>query len=177
MVRAVSNGAGSFDHVGVDEPRSGSVAPAIDEPRSGSVAPVVDAGDGARQRPARARGFSIGCDGAGELGCVDVRGFRDALRAARDPNVAAPQRFVVVGPDAPAVSWLDAWAEDVARVRRNIVVSRAFDGEEITAIVTIAAHGYGIETSLAIESLRGAQSDSSDDIFRSGVHLKVDIRI
>jgi hypothetical protein len=150
--RAVSNGAGSsWDHVD------------------------GDSGDEPRRLPARARGFSIGCDGAGEVACVDVRGFRDALRAARDPNVAAPLRFVVIGPDARAMSWLDAWAEDVARVRRNIIVSRAFDGEAITAIVTIAAHGYGIDTSLAIESLRAAAS--SDEIFRSGVHLKVDVRL
>jgi hypothetical protein len=149
--RAVSNGAGSFSDATVE----------------------VDASEAACT--ARRRGFSIGCDGAGPLGCVDVRGFRDAIRAAADPHVAAPQRFVIIGPDARAASWLDAWAEDVARVRRNIVVSRRFDGEEVIAIVTIAAHGYGIQTSLAIESLRATRGGSSDDIFRSGVHLKADL--
>ncbi len=144
--RAVSNGAGSF---------------------SDAKTEVV--------LEARPRGFSIACEGAGALGCVDVRGFRDALMAARDPRVAAPQRFVLIGPDASAASWLDAWAEDVAQVRRDIVLSRAFDGEEILAVVTIAAHGYGVETSLAIESLSAARLSSSDDIFRSGVHLKADI--
>ncbi len=160
--RAVSNGAGSF-----------SSDATLDGLGDGSAARSVDADD--VPRAGRARGFSIACDGVGGLGCVDVRGFRDALRAAADPRLAAPQRFVVVGPDARTASWLDAWAEDVARVRRSIVVSRAFDGEEVIAVVTIAAHGYGIETSLIIESLRAARATASDDIVRSGVHLKADL--
>jgi hypothetical protein len=120
----------------------------------------------------RARGFSIACEGAGDLVCAEVRGFRDALRAARDPRAPLPKRLVVVAPDDAASSWLETFAEDSSCVRRRIVVSRLFDGVEVQAVVTIAAHGFGIDTSLAVESLRAPETD---DIFRSGVHRKIDL--
>ena len=45
----------------------------------------------------------------------------------------------------------------------------------LVAVVTIATHGYGVETSLAVESVRVPASHGPRDLFRSGVHPKADI--
>ncbi|HVY46885.1 MAG TPA: hypothetical protein VHB21_13450 [Minicystis sp.] len=111
-------------------------------------------------------------DDSGDLSCIDVRGFRDAVNAAYDPRAAAPLRLAVVGPEADTAAWLDAWAEDVERVRRTILVSRRYDGKEVVAVTTLAAHGYGVETSLAVESVSASAAAGARDILRSGVHEK-----
>ena len=120
----------------------------------------------------RVRGFALCCDDADALGCVAVRGFAEALRAAVDPRVPLPARLVVVEPDAETAAWLDAWAEDTGRVRRRVLVSRIFDRQEVWCVVTMAAHGFGVETSLAVESVR---LEHAFALSRSGVHPKAEI--
>jgi hypothetical protein len=39
-------------------------------------------------------------------------------------------------------------------------------------VVTIASHGYGVETSLAVESVAAPDDDGDHEVFRSGVHRK-----
>jgi hypothetical protein len=59
-------------------------------------------------------------------------------------------------------------------VRRTVTVSRRFDGKEVTAIATLCSYGYGVETSLAVESICASRSRGSV-ILRSGVHEKADV--
>lgn len=104
--------------------------------------------------------------------CRDVRGFDEALIAARDRLAPAPLRLVLV--DAAiddgerARAFLDAWSEDTDQVRRELVIRRGSDGAEVEVVATLSSHGYGVPTSLAIESVRARQGH----ILRSGVHLK-----
>ena len=106
------------------------------------------------------------------LPCAHVRGFQDAVDAALDPSSAPPSRLVLVAPEDATSSWLERWAEDADQVRRALVIRRGRDGAEVAVVATLASHGYGVPTSLAVESVR-AREDS--DILRSGVHLKVDV--
>jgi hypothetical protein len=150
-----------------DAGRAPKVAPP-DPPRS---APITQA-----RRSERSRGFAFHVEGFGELGCGDVRGFREAALAAVDPRAAMPSRLVLVGPDAELRDWLLAFAEDTEQVRRALTIHRRFDGKSIRAVVTISTFGYGVETSLAVESVSAPRAEGDDeDIFRSGVHLKTDI--
>ena len=128
---------------------------------------VIEAsGDGAREARA-ARG-----PGMPRFSCGDVRGFEDARDAALDPAAPAPSRLVLVAPGDETGPWLERWAEDAEQVRRALVIRRALDGAEVAIVATLASHGYGVPTSLAVESVR-AREDS--EILRSGVHLKVDV--
>lgn len=127
------------------------------------------------RRADRARGFAIEVEGIGELGCGDVRGFREASLAAADPRAVAPQRLVIVAPEPDLVSWLAEWAEDADQVRRTITVSRRFDARSVDAIATICSFGAGIETSLAVESVSARRAGRHREILRSGVYLKVDV--
>lgn len=108
-----------------------------------------------------------------EMTCFDVRGFREAFLAAIDPRAWAPTRLVVLGPDEAARAWLEAWSEDGERVHRAIKIARKFDGRDVTIVATLASYGYGVETSLAVESIRSARGD--DDLYRSGVHSIVEV--
>lgn len=109
------------------------------------------------------------------MSCRDVRGFDEALIAARDRLATAPQRLVIV--DAAmddgerARHFLERWSEDTEQVRRTLLLRRAADGAEVEVVATLSSHGYGVPTSLAIESVRQREGH----ILRSGVHLKVDI--
>jgi len=57
-------------------------------------------------------------------------------------------------------------------VRRTLVIRRAGDGAQVAIIATLASHGFGVPTSLAVESVREREGG---EILRSGVHLKVDV--
>jgi hypothetical protein len=150
------------------------------------------------RRSDRGRGFAIEVEGLGEFNCGDVRGFREASVAAVDPRAAAPQRLVIVAPEPELLAWLEAWAEDTEQIRRTLTICRRFDARAIDTVATIGSFGYGVETSLTIESVTAGRSDGGfapattaaapavaaaaaaaakpphRAILRSGVHLKVD---
>jgi hypothetical protein len=128
------------------------------------------------RRSERSRGFEVEVEGSGELGCGNIRGFREAALAATDARAMAPQRLVLVAPNGELRAWLAAWAEDAEQVRRTLTICRRFDGKAIRAVVTLLAFGYGVETELAVESVSARRGDEdSEEIVRSGVHLKADI--
>jgi len=120
-------------------------------------------------------------DGLGELGCGDVHGFREASVAAIDPRAAAPLRLTIVAPEPELSAWLAAWAEDAEQVRRSLTICRRFDARAVDTIATIRSFGYGVETSLTVESVtarrgeQGGYASAPRAILRSGVHLKVDV--
>lgn len=109
--------------------------------------------------------------GGERLGCRDIRGFDEALLASRDPGAPAPPRLVVVEPAGPPALF-DRWAEDDVQVRRSLRLRRAEDGAEVLVVATLASHGFGVPSSLSVESVR---ADDRGEIVRSGVHLKVDV--
>lgn len=98
------------------------------------------------------------------MSCASVRGFHEAAVAARDPFAPIPQRLVLHGADATLEAWLSSWAEDAEHVRRTLLIERGFDGYALTVVATIASYGYGVETSLALESVL----ESSVDVFAEG---------
>jgi hypothetical protein len=116
-------------------------------------------------------GFAIEAGGE-RLSCREVKCFGEALLAARDPLAPAPLRLEIKGLDDVASAWLERWAEDAEQVRRSLTIRRDTDGAEVTIIATLASHGYGVPTSLAVESVRAR---GAGDILRSGVHLRVDV--
>ena len=59
-----------------------------------------------------AAGFFIEAGRGERVSCRDVRGFGEALEAARDPIALAPSRLVVVAPEDDALAWIERWAED-----------------------------------------------------------------
>lgn len=123
--------------------------------------------------PDAAGGFWIEVgQGAVRVACADVRGFGEALVAARDPLADAPLRLLIVAPEDDARDFLEGWAEDADQVRRALVIRRADDGAAIAVVATLASHGSGVPTSLAVESVR-AREDAA--ILRSGVHLRADV--
>lgn len=127
--------------------------------------------------------YLVALEGAREpLACSDVRGFREAARAALDPAAALPARLVLAGAQrAPA--WLERWAEDEERVHRTVTVRSVEEGVEITVIATLSSYGSGVDTQLAIASIRGsaglaapASAAAAATLFRrSGVHPKVEV--
>jgi hypothetical protein len=123
----------------------------------------------------RQGGYAIACethdaDAGARLGCDGVLGFGEAELAALDPRRRTPLRLDLLGPDRDARAFFDAWAADAERVRRTLFISRRADGREVVAVATLASHGFGVDTSLAVESVR-----SRADLGRSGVHPKVDL--
>lgn len=118
-------------------------------------------------------GFALEAEGAPAIACRDVLGFGEALRAAHDPYAPAPSRLVIVAPDRAMATWLDTWSEDPDRVRRAVVVRRRVDAAGVSAVATLASHGYGVPTSLAVESI--AAGDGRDLFLRSGVHPKIEV--
>jgi hypothetical protein len=122
--------------------------------------------------PPRPGGFVLEVDDAEEeLGCRHVRGFRDALAAASDPQADVPPQIVLVAPSPTAATWLARWAEDTRRVRRSITLRRVDDGARVTAVASLASYGYGIETALLVESIAPVLP-GLPGIVRSGVHPK-----
>jgi hypothetical protein len=107
------------------------------------------------------------------MGCLDVRGFADALLAADDATVALPSRLNLVDPSDAACDWLTRWSEDTEQVRRTIMVRRRCDGMRLMAVVTLSSYGAGTETSLAVESATMPWRPAGT--VRSGVHPKATI--
>lgn len=103
------------------------------------------------------------------MACAAVRGFHEAAGAARDPRLRLPPRLVLRGPNVELDAWLRAWAEDAERIRRSLRIERDFDGHVVTVVATLASYGYGVETSLAVESVCEADALA---MIRSGVHPK-----
>lgn len=116
-------------------------------------------------------GFLLEVDRAGPpLPCKLVRGFDEALEAARDPRIPMPSRLVIVHPEEPTLEWLASWSEDENQVRRTLRIRRCSDEMALIAVVTLAAFGYAIPTALTIESL--TLPSQRRRIVRSGVHPK-----
>lgn len=116
-------------------------------------------------------GFVLEAHGSSvSLPCRLVRGFQDAVLAARDPRLPMPSRLVIISPDIATFNWLAAWSEDDEQVRRTISIRRRGDGAIVIAVVTLAAFGYATHTSLTIESL--TLPSQGRRVVRSGVHPK-----
>lgn len=133
---------------------------------------TVFVGGGERgENEAQVLGFVLLVGDAEEpLPCSRVLGFGEAMLAAKDPTVPMPARLVIVTPGAATDAWLARWAEDCDQVRRTMTICRRSDGSKVTAVVTLAAYGYGTDTSLAVESL--TLPWQTRRIVRSGVHPK-----
>ncbi len=116
-------------------------------------------------------GFVLEAHGSSvSLPCRLVRGFQEAVVAARDPRLPMPSRLVIVSPDVATFNWLAAWSEDDEQVRRTLSIRRRSDGAMFIAVVTLAAFGYATHTSLTIESL--TLPSQGRRVVRSGVHPK-----
>ncbi len=116
-------------------------------------------------------GFAIEAQGSSvALPCRLVRGFQDAVVAARDPRLPMPSRLVIVSPAVATFNWLAAWSEDDEQVRRTLNIRRRCDGAQLIAVVTLAAFGYATHTALTIESL--TLPSQRRRVVRSGVHPK-----
>jgi hypothetical protein len=144
-----------------------------DSPVSGLVTRRVPA-RGSTRRPDAHRGFVLEVEGA-TLSCGEIHGFRDALVAATDPRAQAPLRFAILATSIELDAWLDAWSEDATQVRRAITIRRRLDNKKVTVIATLASHGFGVDPSLAIESVVSPRGSKPPKITRSGTYLKVDV--
>lgn len=114
--------------------------------------------------------FHLSVEEGRVVGCREVRGFQAAALAAEDPRAAMPPRVSLAGLDAGAQSWIEAWSEDCDRVRRTVSIRRLLDDRELTAVVTLASFGSGVEISLSIESLTAGPAGTIPALQRSGVH-------
>jgi len=92
--------------------------------------------------------------------CRDVRGFPQALLAARE-GTKPPGRLVVIVPELAMEDWIAQWAEDETRARRNITITRRMDGQRVRLVGTLLSHGYGVETTIAIEELEQRSAGES----------------
>jgi hypothetical protein len=132
---------------------------------------------GPTRRPEARRGFTIEVAGGVPLACADILGFRESTLAAADPRVQAPLRLGFLAASVELDEWLDAWSEDAEQVRRTITVRRRLDGKAITAIVTLASHGYGVDPSVAVESVSIPRGAKPPKITRSGTYSKIDVAL
>jgi hypothetical protein len=85
--------------------------------------------------------------------CRDLRGFPAAVLASADRSVPAPDRLVIVVPDLAMEDWLSVWADDVGHPRRTLIITRRTDGQQIRAVCTLLAYGYGVDTAMQVERL------------------------
>jgi hypothetical protein len=98
------------------------------------------------------KGFLVeAADAPRPLLCRDVRGFPGLVEASGDGSVAAPDRCVIVVPDVAMDDWLSRWAEDAARVRRSVSITRRIDGRQVRFSGTLLAYGSGVETIVRVE--------------------------
>jgi hypothetical protein len=98
------------------------------------------------------KGFLVESDDAPRpLLCRDVRGFPHLVEAARDRSLALPDRCVIVVPDVALDDWLSRWAEDAARVRRSVSITRRTDGRQVRFSGTLLAYGSGVDTIVRVE--------------------------
>jgi hypothetical protein len=148
----------------------------VDSPVSGPVTLVTrrTPARGPTRRPNVHRGFHLDVDGA-TLSCGEIHGFRDALVAASDPRTQAPLRLAILATSVDLDAWLDAWSEDATQVRRTITIRRRLDDKRVTVIATLASHGFGVDPSIAIESVVSPRGAKPPKISRSGTYLKVDV--
>jgi hypothetical protein len=130
---------------------------------------------GPTRRPAAQRGFTLEVAGGPALGCGEILGFREAVIAAGDPRAQAPLRLGVLATSIELDAWLDGWSEDDVQVRRAITVRRCLDNKAVTVIATLASHGYGVDPSIAVESVMAPRRSSPPRISRSGTYQKVDV--
>jgi hypothetical protein len=109
--------------------------------------------EGAMPRGSRSsKGFLVEADDTPRpLLCRDVRGFPLLVEASRDGSVAAPDRCVIVVPDVAMDDWLGRWAEDAAKVRRAVSITRRIDGRQVRFSGTLLAYGGGIDTIVGVE--------------------------
>lgn len=126
------------------------------------------------RRPER-RGFTIEVEGSPPLFCGELLGFRESLVCLVDPRAQVPLRIGILAASIELDTWLDAWAEDDTQVRRTITLRRRVDGKAVTVIVTLASHGFGVDPSLALESVTLPRGSRPPKITRSGTYLKVDV--
>jgi hypothetical protein len=126
------------------------------------------------KRPDARRGFILEVDGV-TLSCGEIQGFRDSLVAATDPRAQAPLRLAILGATIELDAWLDTWSEDDTQVRRTITIRRRLDDKAITVIATLASHGFGVDPSLAVESVVTPRGSQPPKLHRSGTYLKVDV--
>lgn len=130
---------------------------------------------GPTRRPEARCGFTIEVAGGVPLVCGDILGFRESTLAAADPHIQAPLRLSFLAASIELDEWLDAWSEDAEQVRRTITVRRRLDGKAVTAIVTLASHGSGVDPSVAIESVSIPRNAKPPKITRSGTYSKFDV--
>lgn len=88
--------------------------------------------------------------------CRDVRGFPQALLAAKDRTKGSPGRLVIVVPDLAMDDWIARWADDTSRAQRNLTITRRTDGAQLRFVGTLLNYGYGVDTTIAIERLESA---------------------
>ena len=130
---------------------------------------------GPTRRPEARRGFTIEVAGGVPLACGDILGFRESTLAAGDPRVQAPLRLGFLATSVELDEWLDAWSEDADQVRRTITIRRRLDEKAVTVIATLASHGYGVDPSIAVESVSIPRGSKPPKITRSGTYLKIDV--
>lgn len=148
--------------------------PEADSPASGPVSRRAAARVPLR-RPEEKRGFTLEVAGSPPLACGEILGFREALLAAADPRAQAPLRVALLAVASALDTWLDTWAEDATQVRRAVTLRRRLDGKAVTLIATLSSHGFGVDPSLAVESVAIPRGASAPKITRSGTYLKVDV--
>jgi hypothetical protein len=144
-----------------------------DSPASGPIS-RREASHVPARRPER-RGFTIEAEGSLPLFCGELLGFRESLVCLVDSRAQMPLRIGILAASIELDTWLDAWAEDDTQVRRTITLRRRVDGKAVTVIVTLASHGFGVDPSLALESVTLPRGSRPPKITRSGTYLKVDV--
>lgn len=155
----------------------GDQSPSLIEAESPVSGPITRraVARGPTRRPEAQRGFTIEIAGAPALVCGEILGFREAMIAAGDPRAQAPLRLGILATTIELDAWLDGWSEDDVQVRRAITVRRCLDNKAVTVIATLASHGYGVDPSLAVESVMSPRRASPLKISRSGTYTKVDV--
>lgn len=118
----------------------------------------------------------IEVEGSPPLPCGEILGFRESLVAVVDSRAQAPLRVGILAASLELDAWLDAWAEDDTQVRRTLTLRRRIDGRAVTVIATLASHGFGVDPSLALESVASPRGSAPPKVSRSGTYLKVDMR-
>ncbi len=134
-----------------------------DSPASGPISRRGMAHAPAR-RPEARRGFTLEVEGSPPLACGEILGFRESLVALIDPRAQVPLRLGILATSIELDAWLDGWAEDDTQVRRTVTLRRRLDGKAVTVIATLASHGFGVDPSLALESVTSPRgSEAAED--------------
>ncbi len=106
-----------------------------------------------------AKGFAITSDDTDvPVSCRDLRGFPALLVAAAAHQRQVDLRVSVVVPDVAMDDWLARWARDDRHPERLVMVKRRTDRSKVRMWVTIATHGFGVDTVLAVSRVELAQA-------------------